>query len=206
MTEESWGSDFDRPAEKKSVLPILGWIFGAGCLLFVIVLIVGGIWFARFYGKATDPEIQWAAVAEVLPIDERPDGVTIFGVNRTENRIWVMQLGDGEHQAHLHFMSGAGIEHRRSAFFGDAAPFTIDVQGRALKAVRVDSEASESGEPSFADLISSFVPGESMRVELSPPESETLLLLQFTALESTEPVDEQRVVDFLDHFDLTSVR
>ena len=71
MTETNWGES-EAPVRKKSI-PTWLWFCGGGCLLALIVSIVGGVLLfqkgKQMYEEGQDPEIQWAKVAEVLTYD-----------------------------------------------------------------------------------------------------------------------------------------
>ena len=200
MTEEAWGSDFDQPVKKKSALPILAWVFGSGCLLVILVLIVGGFFFARFMNKSTDPDIQWPRVAEVLPFDERPSDLEIFGFGIGGDRTWMITLPDQNHRVLLTHITGSGIAEQRKMLFGGSEGFTIEVQGRELTAMRPESGETDETEPSFGDVLGKLTGGHSIRVDLSPRDGNELVMLQFTVVDAEDAIPEQLVIDFLDRF------
>ena len=202
MTEEEWGSDFEQPVKRKSRLPILAWVFGSGCLLVLIVAIVAIVWGTRLYGKATDPDIQWPRVAEVLPFAERPTDLGIVGL---PGQNWMFKLPDEDYHVLLTYSSVASDELREQ-FMGNAGGFKLEVQGRELSAVRMDPKGKGADSPAGGSLMSRFTPGHSIMVELSPPAASDLLILQFTAIASKQPVPEQLVIDFLEHFQVGQLR
>jgi hypothetical protein len=201
MTEEEWGSDFDQPLERRSGVKPLAWVFGSGCLLIVILAIVALVWGARLFGKATDPDIQWPRVAEVLPFEQRPAGLRIVGF---PGRAWMITPPDGDHQILLMHSSGAS-DAQRELFFGQAERFKLEVQGRELTAVRPEVQPRDGAGPG-GSLMSRLSPGPSIMVELSPPEARDLVMLQFKAVGSKEPVPEKLVIDFLDRFQVGEMR
>jgi len=201
MTEKEWGSDFDQPLKRKSRVTPLAWVFGSGCLLIVIIAIAALVWGARLYGKATDPDIQWPRVAEVLPFEQRPKDLAIMGLPGGN---WLITQPGEDYQILLTHSSAASDE-QRELFFGKAERFKLEVQGRELAAVRPEAQSRDGAEPG-GGFLSRFTPGPSIMVELSPPGARDLLVLQFTAVGSKEPVPEKLVIDFLERFQVGEMR
>ena len=75
--QDDWG-DLDAVPAKKGGLPKWAWFCGGGCLVTVVLLVIAAIWGMNFFQKAMDPEVQWPALAEVIPFDERVEDTTIM--------------------------------------------------------------------------------------------------------------------------------
>jgi hypothetical protein len=207
---ESWGSDFEAP-QKKSRLPVLAWVLGSGCFFLLILVVVAVLAFGRMMKRASDPEIQWPKVAEVLPFDEPPAGIQVLQIFKWGGtRTWLLfPRKDPDFQVLLLHVTGEDAQESRAKFFGkEAEVFTLVAQGRELPAVRAASEEGGFGrDTDFRDvMVSELASGPCLRLDLSPPGSPDLLMLQWTDMDGAEPVDEQRVLSFLEPFDLGSVR
>ena len=67
----------EEVAPKKKGLPTWLWFCGSGCLVMVILFVVGIGWVVKEAKKLADPELQWPKLAEVLPFEERPDNIEL---------------------------------------------------------------------------------------------------------------------------------
>jgi len=207
--QESWGSDFEEP-KKKSRLPVLAWVIGSGCLFLMLLLVVAIIAITRVAGRASDPEVQWPRVAELLPFDEHPADLRIIGWHWADSRMWLLFPRQGDqYQVLLLHVTGASAESTREEFFGHGAEVsTLVVQGRELPAARASGSPPEleRGAALRDVLVKELASGPCLRLDLSQPDSEELLLFQWTELDGSQPVDEERVVRFLEPFHLERVR
>jgi hypothetical protein len=77
MAEEGWGEDESVAPRKRRVPKWVWWGCGGGCLLVTLIAAVVAVFAFRTFRDATDPEKQWPKLAEVLPFDERPQGLEL---------------------------------------------------------------------------------------------------------------------------------
>jgi hypothetical protein len=214
MTESSWGES-EAPPPRKKVIPTWLWFCGGGCLLAVILGIVGGVWIftkgKQLVEEAANPEKQWPRVAELLQYDEKPADVELrFGwhigmemymfedshgfaevlmrgtdANAQEIRD---QMLDPEHSGGVFGMGG-----RR-----DMEPATVRVQGRDLQAMRFhqmddESARSKDGAPQPGQ-------GPSIVVDVTPVGAKRPVILQMIRISGKERVEDEDVQRFLQTF------
>ncbi len=80
MSDVGWGSDHLEPP-KKRVIPL--WVMGCagGCMFAIgaaaVATYYGGTMLKEWWEVQSKPEVQWPALAAVLPFDEQPAGFTI---------------------------------------------------------------------------------------------------------------------------------
>ncbi len=80
MSDVGWGSDHLEPP-KKRVIPL--WVMGCagGCMFAIgaaaVATYFGGTMIKEWWEVQSKPEVQWPALAGVLPFDEQPAGFTI---------------------------------------------------------------------------------------------------------------------------------
>ena len=215
MAETSW-SAAEAEAPKKRRIPGWVWFCGAGCLLAVIVSAVAAVFVVRGVRRATDPEVQWAAIDEVLPYDQRPQGWTPrfgVGMGMLGFETYVLEQtgeasADGRHPAGLVavlmvFSAAQGEEIRRQMLDAEKveAPFNlggrtemrrgaVDVQGRTLKVLRAVQTGGQHGG------------GETAIVDLTPEGSSKPVLLQLIRPNSQDPIRDEEIVSFLEPFDV----
>jgi hypothetical protein len=218
MAETSWGAEPEAP--RKRGIPGWVWFCGAGCLLALIVAVVGGVFAFRGIKKAVDPEAQWAAIDEVLPYDERPEGWAPqvgFGSSLLGFETFVLiqtgggpagGAGPGGLVAVLMVVGGAqGEDLRRQMLdprhgelpFGlggrtDAKRSTVEVQGRSLDLLRATQLGGQHGG------------GATAIVDLTEEGSKRALVLQLLRPASPEPIGDGEIAAFLEPFEVPGGR
>lgn len=160
-----------------------------------------------------DQDMNWAAIEAVLPVAQRPEGYFVMGIPWKFDgvEIWMISATDQSHQVMLfHGAGGDGTEDTRKELFGsaatgraDAVTGTLGVQGRELRVVRHRSvPGGGEGEGGWRDQMMKAFDGANMTVELSPPDSPELIALTYTKQGAVEPVADEDVLEFLEHFRL----
>lgn len=219
MSESGWSNDQEQTTGTKRKLP--GWVWGCGigCLV-ILVLVVAGVWVgAKMLGKFVDQDAVWASIDEVLPVEETPDPEDYFALQIPFNpggaTMWVISATSGDRSIVL-FSAPPGSEATKMrdglldatteqsvggplGDYGrhDVVGGSISVQGRALECVRFSALPEEGGNAltGFANLE-----GSTVVVDLAPEGSERLLVMQFSNQGESEPVPDEHVQEFLDHF------
>lgn len=146
-----WTEEAEEPRRRRGI-PTWLWVSAAGCLGFVVLLILASGWLIGFVQRRIDPREQWAAIREVIAVDEPPPPLFVFGPPRMKGmKSWWMTDPNGTRQAMLYHLRGDGAgrikEELRGARIPDAfgsrlqpqVPVesgAIMVQGRALPFVR----------------------------------------------------------------------
>jgi hypothetical protein len=217
MSDVSWGSDHLEPA-KKSKIP--GWVLGCagGCMFLIgaagVAVYFGGQMVERWLAKNADPDVQWPRLAEVLPHDERPEGVEIMRWPIPLVDVWQLESKGEDVVA---FVAAAGdtggsgpssgmgevlrqwfekpeelpmLAMQRAEFETQAGKLSI--QGRELNVVRIhrkrDSSEARPGESAPDPLTPPNPPRE---LDAPSPPGETLVPVPPDAPassgESTEP-------------------
>lgn len=218
MAETSWGGA-ETEAPKKRRIPGWVWFCGAGCLVALIAAIVASVFVVRGVKSATDPEVQWAAIDEVLPFEQRPQGWTPqfgFGLGMFGFESYVLAQTDdasggprkGGMMAILMVFSAAQGEEIRRQMLDETtveAPFglggrtetrrgTVEAQGRTLTVMRAVQTGGQHGG------------GETAIVDLTPEGSSKPILLQLLRPNSEEPIRDEEIVSFLEPFDVSGNR
>src|SRR5262249_40196208 len=75
MADTTWSSE-EPTAPKKKSIPTWVWFCGGGCLLAVLVAIVGIALAIPMVARMKDPKVQWERLAHILPYDEQPPELT----------------------------------------------------------------------------------------------------------------------------------
>lgn len=208
MAENQWGDE--APAPKKKSIPTWAWFCGGGCLLAVLGIVIAAWLSVGFVKKMGDPEVQWPKLAEVLPYDERPEGVTLeAGMQLGVENYTLVDEGRGL-MITLQRMPGDQSEVRRQLFVEeppsipamslvDPEKGTIDVQGRQIPIVRCQIELS--------GLLKKFMPkeaegglGASAYLDLTEGEDGAYTTLQMMRPGSTERITDEEIRGFLRPF------
>jgi hypothetical protein len=213
MSESPWTDETAAAPPKKSI-PTWAWWVGGGCLFLTVIVGVGGFFVFRLVGKAAqewqDPEKQWESVKQVLPFDERPEGVEFTGSWHLGMDFWIfndrrgyvvmlMQLPATNGQQSREQMLDAKSTHSVFGKFGrhDQERLKLKVQGRELDALRFVQEIGGGGEGNQPGTG----PGATMVVDLTSDDMARPLMLQLTRQSGgNEPFDTQVVTDFLAPF------
>jgi hypothetical protein len=72
IVEPEWAESPEAPPKKRGVP---GWLLfcGGGCLIAMVLMVVGGFLLYGAWEEANDPDLQWPRLAEYIPFDERPE-------------------------------------------------------------------------------------------------------------------------------------
>jgi hypothetical protein len=212
MSEGDWSSEARGLEKPKRRVPMWVWGCGGGCALMLLVGVILGVFVFRAGTKMMDQEANWTAIDRVLPVAERPVGYSAIGFPFKLDgvQVWMLPAADQSHQVMLfHGPGGEGTEDTRQELFGSAAtgragaePGTLTVQGRQLRVLRHRTVGSSGKTGGWQDQITKAFDGANLTVELSQPDSPELIALTYTRQGSVEPVADEDVIDFLEHFRL----
>lgn len=228
MTDVAWGKDVEQPPPKKRLVPTWVWVVGSGCLL---MLVIGGgacIYLFTQAKKWLDPDVQWAQVAEVMPMDGRPQGWTILGLPDAllpgDIRMWTLSAPQRKEQVVLMHYGGTDAAEQRRQFLDtrtDAANLpmlgqvgrvdpqagVIEVQGRSLQCVRYftskprDAHVKvEKDKEGIAEVFQNAFEGSNVIVDVTPEGGAGFDVIIFSMQGSSQPVPDEVVVKFLEPF------
>jgi len=78
--DDKWSTEAADAAPRKRRLP--GWLLGCGigCGLMLVLGVLLSFLVYRGMARMMDPERQWAALEEAIPVAERPPGATLVGL------------------------------------------------------------------------------------------------------------------------------
>lgn len=215
MADTTWNEEAPS-APKKSGIPTWAWFCGGGCLLALLVVAGLGVFGFSALKKATDPELQWANLAKVLPYDERPAGVEMtmgfnLGLEQYQMldsarglQITIQRIGGESGQAERdkmfdadnpQFPQNAGVVK-----FQDLEVSKLDVQGRELRVMRMRME--------LAGFLKGMIPkdadvegmGATAFVDLTPDGETGMLWLQMVRLKGGESIADDEIQGFLKPF------
>ncbi|HUR29556.1 MAG TPA: hypothetical protein VM509_15305 [Planctomycetota bacterium] len=154
MSDVGWGSDHLAP-QKKRKIPLWIWGCGGGCMFLIGATIVAAVVakpsVERWIGTLHEPDVQWPILAEVLPFDEPPEGVTIVRFPLPLVKMWKLaapaddlfafvfappkESPDGPWAAWLTDPKRAPMFEGQDGTF-ECVEGTLTVQGRELRSVR----------------------------------------------------------------------
>jgi hypothetical protein len=220
MAETTWTEEGALPPKKKGI-PTWAWFCGGGCLLAVLVAVVGIGLLIPIAKKAFDPEAQWERLAHMLPYDERPAelkpmmgfgmslGASIEQVQLQDTRGFMITIQS--HTGHN------GADARQKMFKADKPEFpkdvgvmkfenietsAIEVQGRELRALRMRME--------FPAWMKSLMPkkaqgdlgkmGSMAFIDATPEGNDGLVLVEMIRGTGPEPITDDEVRAFLKPF------
>ena len=203
MTETEWADE--NPAPSQKLVPTWLWFCGGGCLLAVILAVVGVIFVVREGKKAVDPDVQFAALEERIEFDERPEEwtltfgwglgmdmwmftdsrgflVMIIGVDESEAAETRKQMFDPEFDG-----SVAGMGGRK-----DMVLSKIQVQGREIDMMTQyqHSGAGPAGESS----------GQAASLDITPLGEPGMLIMMLIRMSSTDVVTAEEANEVLEPF------
>ncbi len=223
MTESSWEGEASEAPPKKKGMPKWIWFCGSGCLVMVVIAAVLAVLGVREVQKAVNPETQWAAVSEHISFDERPEDLKIARIPLVDlapgvEGIWML-IQDELHQGVLMVFSGDESEEIEQGMFDaeqgeldlgsltgnmgqrDFTSGTVMVQGRELRCARFQSfPADEEGDESSGGIKSVFEKAV-MRVDVTPEDvDDRIVLVEYSKVQTLEPVSDEEINDFLAPF------
>lgn len=189
-----WGDDPVVPPRKKG-LP--GWLLfcGAGCLIALVLSLVGGYFIVQEAQKAMDPEAQWARLDESVEFDARPPelnmmfgwgmGIDVWMIYDQRGYIAaIYDFGESEASSRDEMFSedfsGGGVAGLNT--IEDPQLGEVVVQGRTLPIVRFintggfnmggapgGQQMNGEGAACFVDLTSEGDPGFQMLFLMRDP-------------------------------------
>ncbi|HIG12780.1 MAG TPA: hypothetical protein EYG30_01685 [Planctomycetes bacterium] len=180
MTEETWADEPQVPKQRRGLPPWL-WFCGGGCLIMTVLLAVGGMFIFGKVKEMADPDTQWALVDELIGYDDRPSGLTIFGLDAMpgidgfvfidmstgRSVTWMMlpaSEAEGRDEIFSEDFEGGGIPGISQV--SDPEIGEVVVQGRTLSIMRFNQNTIGAGEQKTAF------------VDVTPEEADDFWLLQ----------------------------
>ena len=157
-SQDDWATDVAPPPKKKG-LPSWLLFCGGGCLIFFVLAVIGIFLLVDSFKDMANPEAQWSALEESIPMDARPNEMRMamgFSIMGTET--WTMAHDSG-YMVMIIKNDGASQEEREEVFGGNAASAgipglseinepsagTVMVQGRDLPVARFKSQSMGQG-------------------------------------------------------------
>jgi hypothetical protein len=207
MAEVAWGEEAAPPPKKSGIPSWVWWGCGIGCLL--ALLVAGGLAFmvGSLVSDATDPEVVWPQVNELLPFDQRPEGYEAGGMGLFGTGTYILSAKSGDHvlivqkfpnaEALARLYDPETIENK--GLFGvggirDAEHGEIVVQGRVAPCLRFFAWVPEGKD-------SKTPPGASIRVNVTGQGS-IPVSVQITLVAAEGRVGDERVAEILAPFDV----
>lgn len=197
MSDSQWADQ--ETVQKKKAIPTWAWFCGGGCLLLVLVLVIGGVFTARAFKGMMDPEEQWPKLEKILPFEERPQNLDmVFGMNILGQTQQYTLLDSRGFTAVIQSVSGPqGANMRKQMFdaeepklvgnmgmldFENAQKTTIDVQGRDLRVVRLEMALGEMMQliPGVEEDMEESGGGHMAYVDLTEEGDSGMMWLQYT--------------------------
>ncbi len=209
--DSGWSEDPVVPPKKKS---FPGWLLfcGAGCLLAMVLGLVGSYFLFQEAKKAMDPEAQWARLGESIELDARPPELNMmFGWGMGMD-LWMIydrrgyiaaiydfgeSEADGREEIFSEDFSGGGVSGLNR--IEDPELGEVTVQGRTLPVVRllnkggfgapggqqVDGESAAC----FVDLTPEGDPGFQMLFLMRDPNASSEVAM--------DPISDEAIREFL---------
>lgn len=204
MAEEEWVEAPAPPPEKRGV-PGWLWFCGGGCLIAVVLAIVGGFFLWDVVKDAIDPDKQWPKFEEFVQFDERPTEWNIIGIpnpfpgveaftlaDSEENSMTLLVFPDGQREEADNLFSGelegsgvSGVSKIENVEEGE-----VVVQGRTLPIVTFTQSH-------FMDAMDGL---QGAFVDLTPEGGTRPLLLQIMRQDRENRVSEELLTEWLAPF------
>jgi len=200
----------EEVAPPKKGLPAWLWVCGSGCLLLVIVGILGGVWGFNKIKEMADPDKGWEALSEILPFEERPTdidfvwrwsiGMDMFILKDHADAFTAVLMklpAQDAEEAHEQLFdpeftgSVMGFGGRKNA---EAGKYTV--QGREVDVLHFDQQGNskpQGGGPSVG-------PGRSIYVDLTPRGQTRPVVLQLIRNGQGGNFTQDEVSDILEPF------
>lgn len=202
MTDTEWADE--NPAPSKKLVPTWLWFCGGGCLLAVILAVVGGMWAMTKIEVYTDEDVQYDNLANEIAFDERPaewdflmympfpEGMWTF----TDSRgymIMIMQVSEGDAEDTREQMfnpdfdgSVGGMGGRKDAEFAE-----VMIQGREIDMMTYYSSGpGQSGGSS----------GQAASLDITAPGDDGLLMMMIIRLSGSEKITVEDAAEVLAPF------
>ncbi len=201
MKEDDWNPTEEAPPPKKSRIPRWALFGCGGCS--VVLLVVGvavAIFAMRWWSKASDPEVQWPRLAQVLPFDERPQGLELHMgtsivvgnqfvlTNEDESLLIEIVDYDLDPQDFDEILTTQAPGHPRDPVEGE-----LEIQGRSVPTYTFQQKRGEA-------LWGGKNLGPGIRFDLRA--GDRLATVDIRRLGSQEPLKEEEARAFFDHFDV----
>jgi hypothetical protein len=225
MSESQWGEEGQNAPPKKKV-PTWVWACGGGCLVALILAIVGSVFVFKF-GKqlvkeGLDPDLQWPKLQQVLPFDQQPPELSLkFGMSLGVIDMFVLKDSRG-FTAVVYRVAEKNAEQVRHQMLDekfDGGPFgmgsgnrtdvkaaTVHVQGRDLKGVRFHQEGRAGSKSEQAEPVPDAGSGPAIMLDVTPEGETRPVILQLVRTPGTDPVTDDEVRAFLKPFHVGSER
>jgi hypothetical protein len=217
MSDAQWG-DEELPQKKKSI-PTWVWFCSGGCLLMVLVLVVGAIFTTKFVSDMVDPEVQWPKLDELLPFDERPPELTMTaGFSMLGQQSQFTLMDNRGFMAQFQMVAGSQGASMRQQMFDNEEPKlvgnfgvidfknvqkgTVNVQGRDLRIVRMEMGLGDMMKsiPGVDDEDVDESAGHAAYIDLTPEDDSGMMWLQYTRRGSGETITDGEIQTFFEPF------
>jgi len=223
MSDAQWGDE--EVAPKKKSIPTWIWFCSGGCLLMVVVLVIGGLFIANMAKDAINPDVQWPKLNEFLPFDERPSELELtVGMSILGQQDQFTLMDKRGFTAQLQVVPGStGANMLRQMFdseepklvgnigvinFESVQKGTVNVQGRELRVVRMVMSMGNMmkaipgvDEEEIQESASHIV-----YIDLTPEGEGGMMWLQYTRRGQGEPITDAEIQAFFEPFHVGSDR
>ncbi|MFT7669502.1 MAG: hypothetical protein ACI8X5_002205 [Planctomycetota bacterium] len=156
MSDQEWNDEIEVPPKKKG-LP--GWLMfcGGGCLIAVILTLLGGYFVFSEIKEMADPELQWAELEKATDMDARPPELELMFGWHLGIDLWMLKDNRG-YVAVIYDFGDSSDSDRDEIFsegfdgggiaglgkMNDSELGEITVQGRKLPIVRFQNSGGFS--------------------------------------------------------------
>ena len=200
MTDTEWADE--NPAPSKKLVPTWLWFCGGGCLLAVIAGVILVMWGVGKAKEFVDPDIQYAALEEVIELDGRPEEWEfIVAMPIPGMKMWTFAHDDGYALIIMDIAANQADEVKEQvmnpdfdgSFAGmggrkDMELTQIDVQGRSIDMMTYYQEGggSQSGQS-----------GQAATLDITPEGDDGMVLLMLIRGGVGETITAEEAVDVL---------
>lgn len=206
MTEQEWADVPHAPdvPPKRRGLPGWLWFCGGGCLVALVLVLVGGYFVFEFFREASDPEIQWPKFEKFVEVGERPEGWRIFGLpfvdgfaledpsSGTAITLWVFK--ESQKNDFEEVFSGG--------FEGGGLPVISEVENTELTEVVVQGRKMRMVRFTQTNLVDELDGARGAFLDITPDGGSRPQLMQIITREKDAPISEELLAELLRPFHL----
>jgi len=211
-TEVEWGEEDTLQTKKRGCfLPTWLWVCGSGCLLVIILSIVGVVSCVGTVFDMFDPDAQWSKLDKVLPYDEQPEHLQMLFGWQLGLEYYTLKDPVQGYMVSVYYFDLSDADEARKSFFDPEMEVGVmgigEREDEELSMVRIGSRDRQvmrfyqSNVDFFFDNEEGIQnSGYSAVVDITAEGDPGLLIVLFMATEGQTEIQDEGMVTFFENF------